>query len=80
MAEKKDVTSKETVQKIQVVGPADADNGASVLRFKRDGRKASVEITHGQILTVGDGKDSDLTLDEAQRLLSYSRWNVKEVK
>jgi hypothetical protein len=77
---KETAASKQMVSKIQVDGPADVNNGASVLRFIRDGRKAPVEIIQGQVLTVGDNDEHDLTFDEAQRLLSYSRWNVKEVK
>lgn len=83
MAEKKNekqasVKNEVSISKIQVVGPADQTNGADILRFTRDGRKQPIDITAGQYLTVG--ADGDITPDEAQRLLNYSRWEVKEVK
>lgn len=86
MAEKKvdtkkaSVKSQSTVSKIQVVGPSDETNGAEVLRFQREGNKKPIDITSGQYLTVGSGEDADISQEEAQRLLNYSRWEVKEVK
>lgn len=73
------IAKAESVPKqIQVVGPADETNGAAVLRFQREGNKKAIDITKGQILSVGD--EGDVSEDEARRLLNYSRWEVKEYK
>lgn len=69
---------EEAVKRIRVEGTTNPENGASVLRFNRDGRKQSIDIVAGQVLTVGEKED--ITEEEAQRLMSYGGWNVKEVK
>lgn len=70
-----------TLKKIQVVGPVDETNGAEVLRFVRDdGRRNPIMIARGQVLTVGDADDADITENEAQRLLNNTRWEAKEVE
>lgn len=75
-----DSTSKTTTTKIEVVGPADPSNGTSILRFNKDAEsKGYIDILPGQTLSVG-GQSGDLTKAEAERLLSYSRWEFKEVK
>jgi hypothetical protein len=71
--------SQSTLSKIQVVGPKEEYNGSEILRFPRDGRKKPIEIVAGQTLTVGDGEDANITEDEAKRLMTYDRWEVKEV-
>lgn len=83
MAENKENKAKsqeiktESVSKLEIVGPKDATNGASVLRFNRDRNRKAIDLVPGQILTVGD--DGDITQDEAKNLLSYDRWEIKEV-
>lgn len=73
-------TSKTTTTKIEVVGPADPSSGTSILRFNKDAEsKGYIDILPGQTLSVG-GQSGDLTKAEAERLLSYSRWEFKEVK
>lgn len=66
------------VKRIRVEGPSDPENGATVMRFNRDGRKQPIDIIAGQVLTVGEKED--VTEEEAQRLISYASWNVKEVE
>jgi len=86
MAEEKSETKKSatsstssTPSKIQVVGPVDNNSGSSILRFVRDAEsKAPIDIVPGQTLTVG-GNSGDVTKAEAERLLSYTRWEFKEV-
>lgn len=68
----------EAVKRIRVEGPTNPENGATVMRFNRDGRKQPIDIVAGQILTVGEKED--ITEEEAQRLMSYGSWNVKEVE
>ena len=73
-------TSKTTTTKIEVVGPTDPNSGSSILRFNKDAEsKGYIDILPGQTLTVG-GNTGDVTKAEAERLLSYSRWEFKEVK
>lgn len=75
---KSEVKTQSKLPKIQVVGPTDETNGASILRFNREGNKKPIDIVAGEYLTVGE--EGDVTQDEANRLLNYSRWEVKEVK
>lgn len=74
-------TSKSTTTtKIEVVGPVDTASGANILRFNRDAKtKEPIDIVPGQVLTVG-GNSGDITKAEADRLLSYNRWEFKEVE
>lgn len=75
-----DTSKKTSVSKIQVVGPTDESSGSAILRFNRDAEtKDPIDLVPGQILTVG-GNSGDVTKAEADRLLSYSRWEIKEVK
>lgn len=77
MAESK---KESPIRKLKVIGPADSSNGAAILRFTREGNKKSIDITAGTYLVVGETKESDITPKEAERLLNYKRWQVKEVK
>lgn len=82
MAEdKKSTESKKSTQTaIKVIGPVDTVTGAAILRFNRDAEsKEAIDIVPGQTLTVG-GNSGDITKGEAERLLSYSRWEFKEVE
>ncbi|MED3865246.1 hypothetical protein [Priestia megaterium] len=83
MAESKNTesteTKKSTASKIQVVGPVETNSGSTILRFERDAEsKPAIDLIPGQVLTVG-GNGGDVTKAEAERLLSYSRWEIKEV-
>ncbi|KAB2328932.1 hypothetical protein F7731_23550 [Cytobacillus depressus] len=84
MAQKKTNTKKtseksqSTISKIQVVGPTDETNGAQILKFSREGNKNPLTITPGEYLDVGE--EGDISQDEAQLLLNYSRWEVREVE
>lgn len=83
MAESKNTesteTKKSTTSKIQVVGPVETNSGSTVLRFERDAEsKPAIDLIPGQVLTVG-GNSGDVTKAEAERLLNYSRWEIKEV-
>lgn len=69
---------KANIRRIRIEGPKNTENGASVLRFERDGRKKALDLVVGQILTVGEKED--ITETEAQRLLAMSTWNIKEVE
>lgn len=69
---------KSAVKRIRVEGPTNPENGASVIRFNRDGRKQPIDIIAGQVLIVGD--EGDITEEEAKRLMSYGGWKVKEVE
>ena len=66
-----------TAKKIRVEGPVSRENGASVLRFNRDGRKKPINLYAGQVLTVGENED--ITEEEASRLMSIGTWSIKEV-
>ena len=78
MAKKEEsVKSEESVKKIRVEGPVSPENGASILRFGRDGRKKPLDLYIGQVLTVGENED--ITEDEASRLMAYGSWSIKEV-
>ena len=73
-------TSSTTPSKIEVVGPKDNTTGTTILRFVRDAEsKEPIDIMPGQVLTVG-GNAGDITKSEAERLLSYDRWEFKEVE
>jgi hypothetical protein len=62
---------------IRVIGPYDENNGSKIFRFYHDdGRKGFTDFHEGQVITVGD----QVTQDEAERLLSNSSWEFKEVK
>ncbi|MED4116543.1 hypothetical protein P4661_27285 [Priestia megaterium] len=83
MAESKNTesteTKKSTSSKIQVVGPVETNSGSTILRFERDAEtKPAIDLIPGQVLTVG-GNGGDVTKAEAERLLNYSRWEIKEV-
>ncbi|MET3689891.1 ATP-dependent protease ClpP protease subunit [Priestia megaterium] len=86
MAESKNTESTETTEtkkssasKIQVVGPVETNSGSTILRFERDAEsKPAIDLIPGQVLTVG-GNGGDVTKAEAERLLNYTRWEIKEV-
>lgn len=62
--------------KIRALGPSDAKNGATILRYKRkDGRRTAIDIQAGMILNVGD----DITQEEADRLLNLENWQFERV-
>ena len=68
----------ESVKKIRVEGPVSSENGASVLRFNRGGRKKPIDLYAGQVLTVGENQD--VNEEEASRLMSIGTWSIKEVE
>ena len=70
--------NEESVKKIRVEGPVSSENGASVLRFNRGGRKKPIDLYAGQVLTVGDNQD--VSEEEASRLMSIGTWSIKEVE
>jgi len=83
MAESKNTesteTKKSTASKIQIVGPVETNSGSTILRFERDAEsKPAIDLIPGQVLTVG-GNGGDVTKAEAERLLNYPRWEIKEV-
>lgn len=69
--------NEESVKKILIEGPKDPENKASILRFNREGRRKSIDLSIGQVLIVGE--DGDITESEANRLMSYGGWIIKEV-
>lgn len=69
---------KSTIKRLRVEGPTNPNNGSSVLRFERDGRKKALDLYIGQILTIGE--KHDITEEEANRLKSIGTWNIKEVE
>lgn len=74
MAKKEETIAK----RIRIEGPKNPENGATILRFERDGRKKALDLYIGQILTVGE--KGDITEEEASRLMSLGNWKVKEVE
>ena len=77
MAENK---QKSNYTKLQIVGPADPNNGAEILRFEfEDKRKKPLDLMAGQILRVGEGKEFDISPKDAERLRLNNRWKIKEV-
>ena len=77
MAKSSENSVNSPVKKIVINGPVSSENGASVLRFNRDGRRKPIDLMVGQVLNVGEGQD--ITEDEAKRLMSYAGWSIKEV-
>lgn len=63
--------------KIKSLGPNNKDNGATILRYKREDRgKTPIDIQAGMILSVGD----DITKVEDKRLLSLKNWRFERVE
>lgn len=74
-------TKQEGSYKLKVGGPAANNNGAEVLTFKHDDqRQTDLSLVPGQVLTVGEGEEADLSAGEAERLQNTSTWTFEKVK